>query len=58
MSSQPQYILPDLLATWPWERVFNPMVAEVKDQADSWIESLALFEPAQLQKFKACNFST
>ena len=58
MSSQPQYVLPDLLANWPWKRVFNPLLAEVKDQADSWVESLDLFEPAQLQKFKACGFST
>ena len=57
MSSQPQYVLPDLLATWPWKRVFNPMLDEVKDEANSWVESLVLFEPAQLQKFKACDFS-
>ena len=57
MSSQPQYILPDLLVTWPWKRVFNPMLAEVKDQANSWVESLALFEPSQLKKFEACDFS-
>jgi hypothetical protein len=52
-----QYIIPDLLATWPWKRVFNPMLAEVKDEANAWVTSLALFESAQLQKFNACNFS-
>jgi hypothetical protein len=57
VSSQPQYLLPDLLVTWPWGRVFNPMLDEIKDQANSWVESLDLFEPAQLQKFKACDFS-
>lgn len=57
MSTQPQYILPDLLVTWPWKRVFNPMLVEVKDQANSWVESLDLFEPAQLKKFEACDFS-
>jgi hypothetical protein len=34
------------------------MLAEVEDQANSWVESLALFEPAQLKKFEACDFST
>ena len=58
MSSQSQYILPDLLVTWPWQRVFNYMLAEVKDEANSWVESLALFEPAQMKKFEACDFST
>ena len=58
MSFQPQYVLPDLLVNWPWKRVFNPMLVEVNVQANSWVESLALFEPDQLQKFKACDFST
>ena len=60
MSSQPQYTvtLPDLLVTWPWARVFNPMLSEVRDEANAWVESLALFGPAQLKKFEACDFST
>jgi len=57
MSSQPQYIIPDLLTTWPWKRVLNPKLAEVKDDAIAWVKSLALFEPAQLQKFNACDFN-
>ena len=58
MSSQePQYIIPDLLATWPWKRVVNPMLDEVKDEANAWVQSMTLFDPAQLQKFYACDFS-
>ena len=57
MSCQPQYTLPDLLATWPWKRVFNAMLGEVRDEANAWVESLGLFEPAQLKKFNACDFS-
>jgi len=57
MSSQPQYFLPDLLVTWPWKRVFNPMLDEVRDDANAWVESLALFEPSQMKKFEACNFN-
>ena len=58
MSSQPQYFIPDLLATWPWRRVYNSKLDEVNDEANAWMKSLALFEPDQLKKFYACNFST
>jgi Delta6-protoilludene synthase len=57
MSSKPQYIIPDLLATWPTKRILHPKLAEVKDEANEWVKSLALFEPAQLKKFNACDFS-
>ena len=56
--SQSQYLIPDLLATWPWQRTLNPKLAEVKDEANAWVQSLELFEPAQLKKFYACDFST
>ena len=56
--SSTQYTIPDLLVTWPWQRVLHPMLAEVKDEANVWVESLDLFEPAQLRKFNACDFST
>ena len=51
------FIIPDLLVTWPYKRVLNPKLAEVKDEANVWVESLTLFESAQLQKFNACDFS-
>lgn len=56
MSSQ--YLIPDLLVTWPWQRILNPALAEVKDDSNAWVKSLALFEQAQLRKFNACDFST
>jgi hypothetical protein len=56
MSSQ--YFIPDLLVTWPWQRILNPALAEVKDDSNAWVKSLSLFEEAQLQKFNACDFST
>ena len=55
--SPTQYIIPDLLVTWPWKRVLHPKLAEVKEESDAWVKSLDLFEPAQLQKFNACDFS-
>ena len=55
MSSQ--YFIPDLLLTWPWKRLINPALAEVKNESDAWVKSLALFEPSQLRKFNACDFS-
>ena len=56
MSSQ--YYIPDLLVTWPWQRIINPARAEVKDDSNAWVKSLGLFEQAQLRKFNACDFST
>jgi hypothetical protein len=55
MSSQ--YFIPDLLVTWPWKRLINPSLAEVKDESNAWVKSLALFEPSQLRKFNACDFN-
>ena len=56
MSSQ--YTIPDLLVTWPWQRILNPALAEVKDDSNAWVKSHTLFDEAQLQKFNACDFST
>ena len=53
-----QFFIPDLLATFPWQRNINPALAEVKDDSNAWVKSLALFEQAQLRKFYACDFST
>jgi hypothetical protein len=53
-----QYIIPDLLADWPWKRALNPALTEVKDDSNAWVKSLELFDQAQLQKFNACDFST
>ena len=38
--------------------MINPMLAEVNDEADAWVKSLALLEPTQLQKFYTYKFST
>ena len=53
-----QYFIPDVLVTWPWKRMVNPLLAEVSDEADAWVKSLALLEPTQLQKFYTYKFST
>ena len=53
-----QYIIPDLLSIWPWKRLCNPMLDEVKDETNAWVKSLDLFEPAQLQMFYGFDFST
>ena len=52
-----QYIVPDLLAIWPWKRLCNPMLDEVKDESNAWVESLDLFKPDQLQTFYGFNLS-
>ena len=53
-----QYFIPDVLVTWPRKRMINPMLAEVNDEADAWVKSLAVLEPTQLQKFYTYKFST
>lgn len=53
----PIYTIPDLLISWPWARAKNPDLAAVQDDANAWVESLNLFKPPQLKKFKACEFS-
>jgi hypothetical protein len=58
MSVSSQYIIPDLLATFPWKREVNALLAEINDEANAWVASLALFDPDQLQKFQSWNFST
>lgn len=52
-----QYFLPDVLVTWPWKRMVNPLLAEVSDEADAWVKSLELLEPTQLRKFYSYKFS-
>jgi len=56
MSSQ--FIIPDLLVTWPWQKVRNAALNDVQEEANEWVKSFVLFEPAQFEKFKACDFST
>ncbi|KAF9477263.1 terpenoid synthase [Pholiota conissans] len=56
-SSSSQYIIPDLLQSWPWPRVTNDMLDEVRGEALEWVRSLDLFEPRQFQKFEACDFN-
>jgi hypothetical protein len=53
-----KYIIPDVLVTWPWKRMINPMLAEVNDDANAWVKSLALLEPNQLEQFYTYKFST
>ncbi len=52
MSAQ-QYIIPDLLANWPWQRVSNSMLDEIRDEANEWVMSLGLFEPRAVQKIQS-----
>ena len=52
-----QYFIPDVLVTWPWKRMINPLLAEVNDEADAWVMSMELLKPTQLQKFYTYKFS-
>ncbi|PPQ93592.1 hypothetical protein CVT25_005472 [Psilocybe cyanescens] len=52
-----QYVIPDLLITWPWPRAINSSLTEVDEEANAWVQSLDLFDSAQFKKFKACNFN-
>ena len=57
MATTQYFSIPDVLITWPWKRMINPMLAEVNDETDAWLMSLAVLEPAQLQKFYTYKFS-
>ncbi|KAF9472373.1 terpenoid synthase [Pholiota conissans] len=58
INTNPEYIIPDLLAAWPWHRAKNPALDhQAEDEANAWVASLDLFEPPQLKKFKACEFN-
>lgn len=57
-TTQTEYTIPDLLAAWPWAREKNPALdQQALDDANAWVASLDLFEPPQLKKFMACEFS-
>jgi hypothetical protein len=55
--AEPIYTIPDLLISWPWVSTKNPDLAVIEKDANAWVESLDLFKPEQLKKFKACEFS-
>ena len=57
-TSTTEYFIPDVLVNWPWKRMVNPLLAEVDDEANAWVKSLALLKPTQLQKFYTYKFST
>jgi hypothetical protein len=50
------YTIPDLLLSWPWEGPKSPALVLVQQDANVWVESLELFKPDQLNKFRAYDF--
>ena len=52
-----QYFIPDLLVTWPQKCLIYIALAQAKDESSARVESLVLFEPSQLRRSNACDFS-
>ncbi|KAJ3967193.1 terpenoid synthase [Lentinula raphanica] len=57
MSVSQQFILPDTLHSWPWQRKLNPNYKKVKAESSAWIESFHAFTPQAQDAFNRCEFS-
>ncbi|KAJ3823508.1 terpenoid synthase [Lentinula raphanica] len=56
MSVSQQFILPDTLQSWPWQRKLNPNYKKVKAESSAWIESFHAFTPKAQDAFNRCEF--
>ena len=58
MSHNPtRFKLPYTLQSWPWKRLLDLHLQEVKDESAAWLRSFKAFEPRQQRKFDLCDFS-
>ncbi|KAK0458907.1 terpenoid synthase [Desarmillaria tabescens] len=55
MNSQ-TFILPDLLANWPFRCFHNPLSDEVVPASAAWIEGYNIFDERAQKAFNRCNF--
>ncbi|KAJ3718403.1 terpenoid synthase [Lentinula raphanica] len=57
MSVSRQFILPDTLHSWPWQRKLNPNYEKVKAESSAWIESFHAFTPKAQDALNRCDVS-
>ncbi|KAK4184826.1 terpenoid synthase [Podospora australis] len=46
--------LPDILASWPWQRAINPHYEECKAVSDAWLQSFNVFTPKAQAAVNRC----
>ncbi|KAG6886195.1 hypothetical protein C0992_004565 [Termitomyces sp. T32_za158] len=54
--SESAFILPDILANWPWKRNINPYYLEAKAESSAWIGKFTTSTPQLQRMFDAGNF--
>jgi hypothetical protein len=47
-----QYIIPDLLATFPWPRLLSDYYLQVKSDSGAWVDSYPLFNEELLRPLR------
>ncbi|KAF9556629.1 terpenoid synthase [Agrocybe pediades] len=52
-----EYLIPDLLREWPWERKLHPSYPEIKAEVSAWIESLRPFSRRGQKAYNDCDFN-
>lgn len=50
------FILPDLLANWPFRCTHNPLSDQIVPASAAWIESYNIFDERAQKAFNRCNF--
>ncbi|KAF9002156.1 isoprenoid synthase domain-containing protein [Cyathus striatus] len=52
-----QYKLPDLFASWPWQRLLSPHFEQVEVESRTWVESFKIFGEKEQISFNKCDFN-
>ena len=50
-----KFILPDVLANWPWKRAINPYGDECRKASRAWGEAYHAFSPRAQKAFNLCD---
>lgn len=53
----PTYLpIPDMLASWPWQRKMNPLYAELSAESNVWLRSFSPFTAKSQDAFEKGDF--
>ncbi|PIL28258.1 terpene synthase [Ganoderma sinense ZZ0214-1] len=47
--------IPDMLASWPWQRKINPFYEEVSAESNAWVRSFSPFTAKSQHSFERCD---
>ncbi|KAJ6535981.1 terpenoid synthase [Mycena vulgaris] len=51
-----EFVLPNTMATWPWQRRINPYFEIVKVESEAWFRTFNAFTPKAQKAFEKCDF--